>query len=100
MKNFTITPKQAQSIIDVACSTWKTRLADKWSKLIVLNSVIEVEFNFYKDMKSACTITQAKLFDTIFKIELFEPKVGDVITVIERFLLTSTLGTFSPSSSK
>jgi hypothetical protein len=29
MKNRTLTPKQAQSIIDIACGAWKLKLADK-----------------------------------------------------------------------
>lgn len=65
-QNRTITAKQAQSIIDIACSSWKPKLAEKWAVLIVQKKSIEITEDFYKEMRSACTEPQHKLFDEIF----------------------------------
>jgi hypothetical protein len=66
MKKFTITAEQAQSIIDIACGTWKKQLAEKWANNIVLGNEIEVSEEFYKVMRAACTAPQNELFDKIF----------------------------------
>jgi hypothetical protein len=65
-KSFTITSEQAQSIINIACSTWKKQLAEKWANNIVLGNEIEVSEEFYKEMRAACTPLQNELFDKIF----------------------------------
>jgi len=62
----TITSKQAQSIIDVACGEWKKKLALKWAYYIVKGDDIDIEDGFYKEMRKACTADQHKLFDEIF----------------------------------
>ena len=46
--NVTITKEEAQSIIDIACGTWKEKLFGLWGKQIVLNKPIEVTEEFYK----------------------------------------------------
>jgi hypothetical protein len=66
MKKFTITAEQAQSIINIACGTWKKQLAKKWANNIVLGDEIEVSEEFYKEMRAACTAPQNELFDKIF----------------------------------
>jgi hypothetical protein len=65
-KSFTITAEQAQSIINIACGTWKKQLAEKWANNIVLGDEIEVSEEFYKEMRAACTPPQNELFDKIF----------------------------------
>jgi hypothetical protein len=66
MKKFTITAELAQSIIDIACGTWKKQLAEKWANNIVLGNEIEISEEFYKEMRAACTPPQNELFDKIF----------------------------------
>lgn len=61
-----ITHEQAQSIIDIACSNWKTKLANKWAVEIVKKETIEVSEEEYKEMLAACTPSQRELFKTIF----------------------------------
>jgi len=64
---FNLSPKDAQSIIDVACSSWKDKLADKWAVNIVKNENSVVTENEYNEMFSACTSEQKELFNKIFK---------------------------------
>ena len=66
MKPRIITAEQAQSIIDIACTTWTGRLADKWAKDIVTKKPIEISEEFYQEMRKACTGPQNDLFDQIF----------------------------------
>lgn len=66
MKNRTLTPKQAQSIINIACEEWKKKLAVLWAKDIVLTKNIEVSEEFYTEMRKVCTAPQNELFDEIF----------------------------------
>jgi hypothetical protein len=65
-KSFTITAEQAQSIINIACTNWKKKLAEKWANDIVLGKDIQISEEFYKEMRAACTSEQNKLFDEIF----------------------------------
>lgn len=68
-------PKDAQRIIDIACSTWKVKLAAEWAKDIVLGLNIRIEEVRYKEMRNACTAKQHELFDEIFgKDEDFLPE--------------------------
>ena len=78
----TITHTQAQQIIDIACITWKVKLAAKWSKEIVLKEIIEISDNDYQEMRKACTSEQNELFDVIFGEES-KFKVGDWVYVID-----------------
>ncbi len=83
MKTRTITSEQAQSIIDVACETWKNILFDKWGKAIVLKQEITIDESFYQEMRKACTAPQNKLFDKIFGKDFKNPyKVGDFLFVV------------------
>jgi hypothetical protein len=66
MKNRTLTPKNAQRIIDMACLTWKQKLADQWATSIVLVEDIWISEIFYTEMRKACTTDQNKVFDEIF----------------------------------
>lgn len=66
MKGRTITPEQAQSIIDIACSTWKGSLSEEWATDIVLKQDITISEEMYKRMRNACTGKQHRLFDEIF----------------------------------
>ena len=66
MKNRILTPANATKIINVACSTWKPKLAEKWATNIVLNKDTEISEEFYQEMRKACTTDQNDLFDEIF----------------------------------
>lgn len=83
MKNYIITATQAQSIIDIACNSWKHRLAASWGGNIVLNKDIEIAEESYQEMREACTAHQNKLFDTIFP-ETNPFKAGDWVKIIQR----------------
>lgn len=91
----TITPSQAQEIIDVACSTWKEKLFTLWGKKIVLKiSEIEISDNDYQEMRKACNQSQNELFDTIFGKEC-KFKVGDWVTWTGYRPLTAQIISFS-----
>lgn len=79
----TIISVQAQSIIKIACDEWQQFLIKEWSKQIALGEDIEIEESFYKKMRTACTLVQHNLFDTIFgKDEKVCPyKQGNLIFV-------------------
>jgi hypothetical protein len=66
MKNRILTPQNATRIINIACSTWKPKLAEKWATNIVLNKDTEISEEFYQEMRKACTTDQNTLFDEIF----------------------------------
>jgi hypothetical protein len=53
-------------IIDIACPTWKTKLANMWGPDIILKKHTIIEKKFYDEMRKACTAEQHKLFDNIF----------------------------------
>lgn len=74
-----MTGKQAQRIIDIACSTWKPRLAARWGKEIVLNTCITIYEDEYNTMREACcNDEQHTLFDEIFGEDVVFPyKAGD-----------------------
>jgi hypothetical protein len=79
-------PNEAQSIIDVACPTWKQKLAKLWSLSIVMGDNISITQEFYKEMRKACTDSQNKLFDEIFGkavVETIPVEVGDWIVVVK-----------------
>jgi hypothetical protein len=63
---FTLYPFNAQKIISIACNDWKEKLAECWSKDIVLNQNILIDEQFYKVMRDKCTPRQHELFDEIF----------------------------------
>ena len=55
-----------QKIIDIACPTWKVRLAKKWGEEIVLKQTAKISDGFYQEMRKACTKEQNLVFDEIF----------------------------------
>lgn len=82
---FELTSLQAQSIFDIACNTWKEKLAKEWSVNILLNKNIEVSEEFYTNMRKACTKEQNLLFDSIFGSDTKCPyKDGELIFVRDR----------------
>jgi hypothetical protein len=88
MKSRFITPQNATRIIEIACSSWKAKLAKKWSVNIVLNSNIEVSEEFYIEMRKACTTDQHKVFDEIFGsdeqlINITDLEIGESMVVCE-----------------
>jgi hypothetical protein len=90
MKNRTLTPKNAQRIIDMACSTWKRKLADQWAASIVLVEDITISEDFYTEMRKACTTDQNKVFDEIFGndglIEAKDLQIGEAMIITESAL--------------
>jgi hypothetical protein len=88
MKNRILTPANATRIINIACSTWKPKLAEKWATNIVLNKDTEISEEFYKEMRKACTTDQNDLFDEIFgkdeqTIKAQDLKTGEAIKLTE-----------------
>lgn len=86
MKNRTLKPSQAQSIINIACTgVWKPKLAKLWGESIVMGNDIPVTETFYKEMRKACTPDQNKLFDTIFGKDekSFTAKKGEWVVILE-----------------
>ena len=75
-----ITSEQAQSIINIACTTWKSILADNWGRHIVQGNKVDIPELFYQEMRKACTSEQNELFDEIFCSD--EIKKGDWVTII------------------
>lgn len=76
-----MTATQAQRIINIACATWKPKLAQKWAEKIVLGKTISVPEAEYKTMREACTADQHKLFDEIFGKEESPFKDGQLVIV-------------------
>jgi hypothetical protein len=86
MKNRILTPVNATRIINIACSKWKPKLAEKWATNIVLNKDTEVSEEFYQEMRKACTTDQNTLFDEIFGsdeqlINICDLKIGEAMIV-------------------
>jgi len=82
MKDRKITSNQAQSIIDIACTTWKLKLSEKWAYDIVLKKDVVISEDFYQEMRKVCTSEQNVLFDEIFGKD--NPlKVGDWVKIIQ-----------------
>lgn len=75
-----ITYEQAQSIIDIACDSWKEKLFHFWGKRIIYKTSIDIEKDFYKEMRKACTKEQHELFDKIFGKDNI-PKKGTLVYV-------------------
>ena len=88
MKNRILTPENATKIINIACSTWKPKLAEKWATNIVLNKNTEISELFYIEMRNACTAEQNILFNEIFGkdeklIDISELEIGESMEVYE-----------------
>lgn len=64
---FNLSPTDAQSIIDIACNSWKSKLAEKWAVNIVKKESITISEQEYTEMYKACTDKQKELFNKIFK---------------------------------
>jgi hypothetical protein len=86
MKNRILTPQNATRIINIACSTWKPKLAEKWATNIVLNKDTEISEEFYQEMRKACTTDQNTLFDEIFGndeqlINISDLEIGEAMII-------------------
>lgn len=73
--NVTITKEEAQSIIDIACGTWKEKLFGLWGKQIVLNKPIEVTEEFYKEMVRVSNPIQLHTIDSVFAAKKFKNEI-------------------------
>lgn len=78
---FKLTEENGKRIINSACLSWKSKLADKWAKDFILYGFTIIEEDFYKEMRKACTPEQNTLFDEIFGKDEEEYKVGDWVVV-------------------
>jgi hypothetical protein len=58
--------EHATDIINIACFTWREKLAKLWATDIILKRNLIISETFYKEMRGACTAEQHKLFDEIF----------------------------------
>jgi len=83
--NYQITPDQAKSIIEIACKTWKKKLAEKWAVKIMLDETIEVSDEFYKEMISASDGKQTTLLNSIFKPDEINLRDKSTINNLELF---------------
>jgi hypothetical protein len=88
MKNRILTPQNATRIINIACSTWKPKLAEKWATNIVLNKDTEISEEFYQEMRKACTSEQNTLFDEIFGsdeqlIKISDLEIGEAMKIYD-----------------
>jgi hypothetical protein len=86
MKNRILTPVNAIRIINIACSKWKPKLAEKWATNIVLNKDTEISEEFYQEMRKACTTDQNTLFDEIFGsdeqlINISDLEIGEAMKI-------------------
>lgn len=63
---FNLSAKDAQSIINIACTAWKEKLASRWGAAIVLSTNTKITEDDYKEMRKVCTPSQNDLFDEIF----------------------------------
>jgi hypothetical protein len=89
MKNRILTPQNATRIINIACSTWKPKLAEKWAANIVLNKDTEISEEFYNEMRKACTADQNTLFDEIFGkdeqlIKINDLNIGEAMIIYDK----------------
>lgn len=90
--NVTITKEEAQSIIDIACGTWKEKLFGLWGKQIVLNKPIEVTEEFYKEMVRVSNPIQLHTIDSVFAAKKFENEIDfDIINDTDVFYV-ETIG--------
>ena len=85
-----ISSKDAQRIIDIACSTWETELAERWAVDIVKGRSVNIEDDFYKSMRKACTQEQHELFDEIFGSD----EVEKTYSIGDRFKVSSPNGEY------
>lgn len=61
-----ITPAEALSIIEIACTDWKKKLATQWGPNIVLEVDVPVTNGFYNAMINASNDFQKKVIENIF----------------------------------
>ena len=93
MKNRILTPENATKIINIACSTWKPKLAAKWATNIVLNKNTEISELFYIEMRNACTAEQNILFNEIFGKDDNNISFGD-LAVGEAMIINDDEGVY------
>lgn len=79
---FLLSMRNAISIYDLACTTWKEKLEKIFfNRNTVANNQVVIQYEFYKEMRDACTNEQHKLFDDIFgKDEVFKFQKGKFYT--------------------
>jgi len=71
MKTIKIKKKEFQKLYNIACSTWQPKFDEKF-KNFLFEDYIEFDETFLKQMESACTPDQLKVFKVIFKEYLKE----------------------------
>lgn len=66
---FILTKEDSLKIYDVACQSWKSRLAKKWGEEMFINNHISITKEFYDEMRNACDSKQHKVLDEIFGVD-------------------------------
>lgn len=62
----TINKNQAEEIIDMVCSSWKVKLAEKYGKDLLVYKEVAVSFDLYEEGYKAANRSQRKVLDNIF----------------------------------
>lgn len=62
---FQLSIDDARKIIGIACQEWQKKLLSKWDKVLI-TGFVQVDEDFYTEMRAACTREQNELFDKIF----------------------------------
>lgn len=99
---FKLSPSDAARIINIACITWKQKLAAQWGKNMVLDDHIIITESRYKEMRNACDGPQNVLFDDIFGKDVEEFKLGNKVKIIsggnEAFCANGKIGYIVPNA--
>lgn len=66
---FILTKEDSLKIYDVACGSWRERLAKKWGEEMFINNHISITKEFYDEMRNACDSKQHKVLDEIFGVD-------------------------------
>jgi hypothetical protein len=66
---FILTKEDSLKIYDVACQSWKSKLARKWGEEMFINNCISITKEFYDEMRDACDSKQHKVLDEIFGVD-------------------------------
>lgn len=66
---FKLTKEDSLKIYDVACQSWKSKLAKKWGEEMFINNHTSITKEFYDEMRNACDSKQHKVLDEIFGVD-------------------------------
>ena len=66
---FILTKEDSLKIYDVACQSWKSKLARKWGEQMFIYNYTSITKEFYDEMRNACDSKQHKVLDEIFGVD-------------------------------